>query len=439
MPKTVTAFNEHIEALAQLTENDLNDMTLVGLRRKLSETGITQIERGAGTVPVSSARKAEVIETIRSLTKKERIVAQVAPELNHIDESELDDLNDSPRTWADPVSVAKVYYKGIKAYTTVSQWDGERQAFNAPGAVLHRYACQMMLKLATLTRLDDSTSELVASSKLRFRSVVLTEMKALAELEKDEWFGTQLLANIEYVRALVLDGMREVSEARKKSEDKQLKERSLDVEQVDTSRMIDRAFQTLEELSDDTPAPQWKAVSCALAFVTGRRMAEIHSSASFVEVDEYTVSFTGQAKAKGAQREHYATNPSYDIPTLIPAHLVVKGLDWLTKNGKRVSDVEKVNAKYAKELGLFVKNDWYASTIPLMLASDASRETRRQHCNYHRLRQLYALCAVESFKPHNIYVNAYMSLILGHSSWDTLTSQRYERDIELVDGAKTKF
>ena len=153
MAKTVESFNTHLEALAALTEKDLNDMTLSSLRRKLSETGITKIERDrCFPVSVHSARKAEVIETIRSLTKKERIIATVAPELSSIDESELEDLQDTPRIWADPISVAKVYYKGIKAYTTVSQWNSQTQTFNAPGAILHRYASQMMLKLATLTR-----------------------------------------------------------------------------------------------------------------------------------------------------------------------------------------------------------------------------------------------------------------------------------------------
>ena len=438
MVRTVTTFNENLEALAQLTEQDLNDLSVTALRRKLSETGITQIERGENkTVSVNSARKAELVATIRNLTKKERIVATVAPELNCIDESELEDLQDTPRTWADPISVAQVYYKGIKAYTTVSQWDSQTQTYKAPGAILHRYASQMMLKLATLTRLSDNSEELTAGSKLRFRSVVLTEMKELGELDKAEWFGTQLLANIEYVRALVLDGMREVSETRKKLEDKRLQERSKDVEQVDTTLMVDRAYESLSELTDSTPSYRWREVSCALAFVTGRRMAELHSSAEFLEVDEYTVSFTGQAKAKGEQAVRYSDNPSYDIPTLIPARLVVYALDWLKANGKRLPYVEMVNSKYAKELGIYVKNEWYACTMSEMFANDSERGMREKHCTYHKLRQLYALSAVDSFKPGNVYVNAYMSQILGHSSWDTQTSQRYERDMELMQGSKT--
>ena len=436
-PRTVSTINTKVEALALLTEDDLKGMTLATLRKKLSETGISRIDREGGvTVAVNSARKVEVIQTIRDLTKKERIISQVAPELNTIDESELGDLQDTDRTWADPFTVASFYYDAIKKYTTISQWDGTKQTFKAPGSVLYQYAAKMSVRFATLARLGGG-DDLATGSKLRYRSAVLTEMKRLGELDSDEWYGTQLLTNIETIRTQVLDGMREVAEVNKKVADKRLQARSQDVEQVDTTLMVERAYKSLSTLTDTTPSYRWREVSCALAFVTGRRMAEVHSSAVFTEVDEYTVSFTGQAKTKGEQAARYSDNPSYDIPTLIPSKYVVNALKWLDDNGKRLDEVEAVNPKYAKELGVYVKNDWYSATMPTVLANDSKRGAREKHCTYHKLRQLYALSAVDSFKPDNVYVNAYMSQILGHSAWDTQTSQRYERDMELMKDSKT--
>jgi len=294
----------------------------------------------------------------------------------------------------------------------------------------------MMIKLATLTRMDNGR-DLVVSSKIRFRASVLVEMKRLGELEQGEWYGKQLLENIEYVRALVLDGMREVAEVRKQTEEKRLQEREQDVEQVDTSAMIDLAYNTLSNLKEFAPSYNWKAVSCAVAFATGRRMTEIHHSASFELVDEYTVSFTGQAKAKGSQAEHYAINPSYNIPTLIPAVLVVKGLNWLKANGKQAPNPEKAHSGYAADLGTYIKTKWYPSTMPTMVESDKDRPTRGKHCTYHRLRQLYSLCTVDAFKPSNVNRNAYIARILGHSEGDIMTSLRYEKDLELMQGSKT--
>ena len=436
-PRTVSTINTKVEVLALLTEDDLKGMTLAALRKKLSETGISRIEREGGlTVAVNSARKVEVIQAIRDLTKKERIIAQVAPELNSMEESELLDLKDTDRTWADSNVVAKFYFEAIKKYTMMSQWDGTKQTFKAPGAVLNHYATKMSIRFVTLARLGGG-EDLTPETKQRFRSAVLTEMRRLGKMDECEWYGVQLLSNIEAIRAQIFDGMREVSDVTKQNATKRLQKRALNVEQVDTTLMVERAYKSLSTLTDTTPSYKWREVSCALAFVTGRRMAELHSSAVFTEVDEYTVSFTGQAKTKGEQAARYSDNPSYEIPTLIPSKYVVNALKWLDDNGKRLDEVEAVNPKYAKELGVYVKNDWYSSTMPTVLANDSKRGAREKHCTYHKLRQLYALSAVDSFKPDNIYVNAFMSQILGHSAWDTQTSQRYERDMELMKDSKT--
>ena len=435
-PRTVSTINTKVEALALLTEDDLKGMTLAALRKKLSETGISRIERDGGvTVAVNSARKVEVIQTIRDLTKKERIIAVVAPMVNSIDESELGDFEEPDRTWGDPESAGKFFFEAVKKYTTSYQWDSATQVFKAPGSILNQYATKMALRFATLSRLNTS-EDLALSSKLWFRSETLREMRQLAEMESGEWYGTQLLLNVETIRTQVFGGMREMSDQHARERSANVDVRVMDSEKVDTTLMVDRAYKVLSELQPGTPSYKWREVSCALAFVTGRRMAEIHSSAQFVEVDEYLVSFTGQLKAKGEQAARYAENPSYDIPTLIPARFVVSALKWLDDNSKRIPEPKKVNGKYAKELSLYVRNEWYARVMPDMVAND-ERRTDEKHCTYHRLRQLYALCAVESFRPSNLYVNKYMSMLLGHSVWDTKTSQRYEMDVELMQGSKT--
>lgn len=115
---------------------------------------------------------------------------------------------------------------------------------------------------------------------------------------------------------------------------------------------------------------EWRDVSCAIALVSGRRMAEIHLSGDFEATGDYQLSFKGQLKGKArkvkvtsgiGKQEVLLRDYEFTIPTLVRAELVVKGIDWLEANGKRFpkdEPQERVNARWSKVLSERVRDEW---------------------------------------------------------------------------------
>jgi hypothetical protein len=139
--------------------------------------------------------------------------------------------------------------------------------------------------------------------------------------------------------------------------------------ELDLSEFIRRAYDVLSEVAakPDDKSIDWRQVSCAIALTTGRRMAEVQLSATFREINTYTIGFKGQLKGKTRTVEgEKLRNFEFEIPTLIPANLVCFGLEWLDKKGKRFprnEDPERVNRRWSKVLNEKTK-DW--AIIPEM-------------------------------------------------------------------------
>ncbi len=144
---------------------------------------------------------------------------------------------------------------------------------------------------------------------------------------------------------------------------KQVKERSHKESrlQIDLTKNLKRACELLTALANGDNTQNWLDVSCAVALTTGRRMSEVHLSASFEQVGEYEVNFSGQLKGKTRRVDgQQLKNVVFTIPTLIPASLVCAGLQWLGDKGKRfphTEDPERVNRRWSKVLNLAAK-DW---------------------------------------------------------------------------------
>lgn len=116
---------------------------------------------------------------------------------------------------------------------------------------------------------------------------------------------------------------------------------------------------------------EWRDVSCAIALVSGRRMAEVHLSGDFKVTGDYQLSFKGQLKGKarkvkiladdGTKKDVMLRDFEFTIPSLVRADLVVKGIEWLDANGKRFSKdepQERVNARWSKVLSERVRDEW---------------------------------------------------------------------------------
>lgn len=157
--------------------------------------------------------------------------------------------------------------------------------------------------------------------------------------------------------------------------------------EIDLTNSLKYAYNILTDIKNGEDSINWLDVSCAISLATGRRMAEVHLSATFKKVDNYFVEFTGQLKGKERKIriEDEAVklrDVTFKIPTLLPADLVCFALDWLGKKGKRfdtTEDPERVNRRFSKTLNQACK-DW-----------DIFPENQR---TYHKFRAAYLRAAI---------------------------------------------
>ncbi|MGM3308894.1 protelomerase family protein [Anabaena sp. WFMT] len=134
--------------------------------------------------------------------------------------------------------------------------------------------------------------------------------------------------------------------------------------EIDLTNSLKYAYNILRDIKNGEDV-NWLDVSCAIALSTGRRMAEVHLSAKFEQIDDYKIIFTGQLKGKDRKvrvqdRAIKLIDVPFTIPTLLPADLVCFGLNWLNSKGKRFSrdeDPERVNRRFSKTLNQACK-DW---------------------------------------------------------------------------------
>ncbi|BAY80524.1 hypothetical protein NIES25_70120 (plasmid) [Nostoc linckia NIES-25] len=188
---------------------------------------------------------------------------------------------------------------------------------------------------------------------------------------------------------------------------------------IDLTNSLKFAHNILTDIKNGNDV-NWMDVSCSLALVTGRRMGEIHLSASFNKIDDYTIAFKGQLKGKSrrvklGEKALPLRDVTFKIPTLIHADLVCFGLQWLADKGKRfdtTEDPERVNRRFSKTLNQHCKE------------FDIFPEDER---TYHKFRAAYLRACVVSFKPDNYDYLNYARSILGDFDMNTIEAyQRYE-------------
>jgi len=131
--------------------------------------------------------------------------------------------------------------------------------------------------------------------------------------------------------------------------------------EINLTNSLEYAYNLLTNLAEDT---DWLDVSCSIALTTGRRMAEIHLSANFEKLDDFTIAFRGQLKGKNRKirvdnKPVSLKDVTFKIPTLLPAEFICTGLQWLDDKGKRFDsddDPERVNRRFSKTLNQACKN-----------------------------------------------------------------------------------
>ncbi|MBP5977765.1 hypothetical protein HW132_34945 [Brasilonema sp. CT11] len=212
---------------------------------------------------------------------------------------------------------------------------------------------------------------------------------------------------------------------REKVDDRRKKENRIT---LDLTNALKIAHATLLEVKQGQEV-DWMDVSCAIALSTGRRMAEVHLSATFNQIGEYEVAFSGQLKGKSRRvklgdKKVALRDVVFKIPTLLPAELVCLGLKWLGDKDKRFppdEDTERVNRRWSKVLNLAAK-DW--DIFP------AEERT------YHKFRAAYLRACIVNANEDPYDFTDYASSILGDDDEGTINS--YKR-YELKAGSLTKI
>jgi hypothetical protein len=199
------------------------------------------------------------------------------------------------------------------------------------------------------------------------------------------------------------EDIRELNETYKEQVTKRIEEGQVE---INTTKHLQRAYEVLSNLDTlGAIKATWRDVSCAVALATGRRMAEVHLSATFEAVtdDEWRdvswlgdnkpdaahfLKFTGQLKGKGRE-DGALRNKVFYIPTLVPARLVLDGMAFLSDDSSGKSyrlaqdaDTREVNRKYNKDMNLRVKDQWN-------VIGDVDEMT------YHKFRAVYFRCVAQ--------------------------------------------
>jgi Telomere resolvase len=195
--------------------------------------------------------------------------------------------------------------------------------------------------------------------------------------------------------------------------------------EIDLSNSLKFAFNVLTDIKNGNDS-NWLDVSCSLALATGRRMGEVHLSAIFEKIDDYTISFKGQLKGKSrrvkfGEKAVPLREVAFEIPTLINADLVCYGLQWLGNKGKRFlqdEDPERVNRRFSKTLNQHCK-DW-----------DIFPENDR---TYHKFRAAYFRACVVNAGIDSFDFIDYAEKILIDRDETTINSyKRYEIKAESI-------
>jgi hypothetical protein len=166
----------------------------------------------------------------------------------------------------------------------------------------------------------------------------------------------------------------------------------------------------------------WAEIPVGLALCTGRRLAEILVTGSFVEATDFTVVFSGQLKTR--EREMVP----YEIPTLAPASLVLSALERV----RRLVDVSQVDAQHVSR----VYGKQVSEAAERRLGSLLPTRSGRDSLFAHLFRSIYPTIACFWFQPSWVQEIHYRAHILGH--WHIVSPQVQAGDTE-ADLVKRKY
>ncbi len=145
----------------------------------------------------------------------------------------------------------------------------------------------------------------------------------------------------------------------------------------------------------------WYDLAAGLVAVTGRRSTEILSTATFTEKSAYSVMFSGALKRRGEK-----VNLSFEIPTLVPAQLVIAAQLRL-RESLQVSELDTpkiINDRYGAAVVKAV-NYHFTGLVPPRDGEDLYT---------HLFRSVYGAIATHWYCPQTVAVQEFKAHIQGH-------------------------
>lgn len=421
MGMTAALQAEKREQVARYSREELENFTLPALKKLAS-----------GVVPnASRMRKSQIIDELLAATKAERVLVELIPDVpievvaanNALANQKTENLNNE-----DLVDWTHSLYREFRALVQ-SRWRSDGSWDEA----IHGDIASLAYRVIHWLNTQEGSQEdggLSFLTKLRYRTHIVNLLTELTETEKTAVYYKQLESCLEILKRQIKIQIADISNQKKGLQERRVAQRKKEKETISFKPLYDFAVATLSKIDELKPR-DWKRVSVSLALVTGRRLAEIHRSVTkFEYVNSHTVSFTGQLKTKGEAAEYFAENPSYEIPVLIDANLVVKAHQWLKDNSKVVDTSDAANRRYSGDLSDFVKilkGKW---------------GIQHQFFTYKGLRAIYASVCNQIFHHNDTDNELYLAQILGHGRGellrhddiiDTITPQSYKSDFQVVD------
>jgi Telomere resolvase len=200
-------------------------------------------------------------------------------------------------------------------------------------------------------------------------------------------------------------------------------------------QFLDRPEDIVSRAVELIGRPDWASVAAGLAVLTGRRCAELLSTASFEVKSKYSVTFTGALKRRGEK------GLVFEIPTLTSAERVVDAIARLRIELPQAISISArdVNAKYGQSVAKACDR-YFQDLVPTRPGSDSLYT--------HLFRSVYACIATFWYCPTTVNETEFKAAIQGHFQIldednpqlrRSLAASRHYSDYEIADSVIAKY
>ncbi len=175
--------------------------------------------------------------------------------------------------------------------------------------------------------------------------------------------------------------------------------------------------------------PDWADVAAGLAVLTGRRSAELLSTARFEVKSKWSVTFTGAVKRRGEQ------GLAFEIPTLTTAKRIVSAIEKLRRELPQAVELPagEVNAKFGQAVARACDRH-FQGLVPT--------RPGKENLYTHLFRSVYACIATFWYCPPTVDATEFKAAIQGHFQIldeenselkRSLMASRHYSDYEIAD------